>query len=292
MKHSSHVHPRDAVTFLFVPGDRPDRFVKAASAGADAVIVDLEDAVAPANADAALANTVSALSGRPNDDEGSIAALVRVHPSGSPLFEAQITALLSLTTVTGHGLSGLMVAKAEDAVALHDLRRRLPTGLALIALIESARGVAAAERIAAVPGLTRLAFGALDFALDVGAEPDASVLDHARDRLVLAGRLGDGSAPVESPSTEIVDAAKVRAAAKRARSNGFGGMLAIHPAQLEPIAAGFAPTADQVAWATEVLAAEGGAAQVRGQLVDRPVTERAKSILLRQAAADARQAGR
>ncbi|MBB6407199.1 CoA ester lyase [Arthrobacter sp. AZCC_0090] len=265
-----------------MPGDRPDRFGKAMAAGADEVIIDLEDAVAPGNAEAALTNALSALV-----PGGDMRAVVRVHSTDSELFEPQLAALLSLSCVTGHGLLGLMVAKAEDPVAIRETRRRLPSGLALIPLVESARGLRAAQGIAALPGVTRLAFGAVDFSLDVGAELDAEILDYARASLVIAARAGGGSAPIDSPSTEITDTDKVLKVATRARRNGFGGMLAIHPAQLGPIAAGFAPSAEEIAWAVEVLDSEGGAAQVRGQLVDRPVTERAKNILLRQASMDA-----
>lgn len=286
VKHSFGPQSRDARTFLFVPGDRPERFGKAMASGADQVIIDLEDAVAPGNTETALTNALSALV-----PDGDLRGLVRVHPTDSEMFEPQVEALLSLSGVTGHGLMGIMVAKAEDPAAIREIQRRLPEGLSLIPLVESARGLQAAQSIADLPGVTRLAFGAVDFSLDVGADLDAEILDYARASLVIAARAGTGSAPIDSPSTEIADANKVLSAAMRARRNGFGGMLAIHPAQLGPIAKGFAPSAEEIAWAAEVLNSEGGAAQVRGQLVDRPVTERAKNILLRHASMDEPRVG-
>ncbi|MDQ0241481.1 HpcH/HpaI aldolase/citrate lyase family protein [Arthrobacter bambusae] len=267
------------VTALFVPGDRPERFTKAAVAGAGVVIIDLEDAVALESKSAALAAAVEAVA--PSDDGAALRALVRVNPPGSGHYDADIALLLSVAGTPGSGLLGIVVPKAEDAGGLRLLRAEMPPHLALVPLIESALGVVNALEVARVPGVTRLAFGAIDFALDIDADGGDRFLDHARSQLVLASRAAGIAAPLDSPSTHIKDSSKVIESARLARNFGFGGKLCIHPVQLASVDRAFAPTQADVEWAHSVIDADGGAAQVDGQMIDRPVTERAKRILQR-----------
>ncbi|MHC6231922.1 HpcH/HpaI aldolase/citrate lyase family protein [Arthrobacter sp. MMS24-T111] len=268
-----------AVTALFVPGDRPERLAKAAAAGAGIVIIDLEDAVAPDAKSAALAATVEAVA--PSDRGAPVPALVRVNPQGSGHYDADTTLLLSAARTPGSGLLGLVVPKAEDPGALRQLRADMPEHLALVPLIESALGVVNAVELARVPGVTRLAFGAIDFALDIDADGGDRFLDHARSHLVLASRAAGIAAPLDSPSTDIKDTVRVTESARLGRNFGFGGKLCIHPAQLATVHEAFAPTEADIEWALSVIGAEGGATQVDGQMIDRPVTERAKRILQR-----------
>ena len=156
----------------------------------------------------------------------------------------------------------------------------LPAGLAIVALIESARGLVNAKEIAAVPGVTRLGFGAVDFGVDVDATHER-VLDYARAQIVIASSAAEIAAPVDSPSLSIKDGEVVSAEALRAREFGFGGKLCIHPAQVELVHSAFAPTAEQVAWAQKVIGLEGGASQLDGVMIDKPVVDRAKRILSR-----------
>jgi citrate lyase subunit beta/citryl-CoA lyase len=274
--------PADAVTALFVPGDRPDRFAKAAAAGPDLVVLDLEDAVPPAAKAAALQAVLSALSpGSPH------AALVRVNAVGTPTHADEVAALAGLAARPGHGLLGLVLPKAEDPSTLAGLvaalARSAPSreggNLAFVPLVETARGVVRAFELASVSGVTRLAFGALDFTLDVSADPDSGVIAQARAQLVIASRAASIAAPLGSPSTEIRDSEPVLAAARAARTLGFGGLLCIHPAQLAPVREGFAPSAAEIEWARAVIGTEGGAAQIDGRMVDRPLVERARRIL-------------
>jgi citrate lyase subunit beta/citryl-CoA lyase len=260
-----------AVTALFVPGDRPDRYGKAAASGADVVIIDLEDAVAPAAKDAARAAAVSALA------SGELSALVRVNGAGSSWLADDLAALTELTSRAGQTLAGVMVPKAAD-----------PAGVAAVAdsvrapvvcLVESALGVARASDLAAVPGVVRLAFGALDFAFDVGSDVDAITGQVARAEVVIASRAAGLPGPWESPSTDLADLARVEATSRNARLLGFGGRLCIHPAQLAPVRAGFAPTPAEVEWARGVVGAGAGVERVGNQMVDRPVLERARRIL-------------
>jgi citrate lyase subunit beta/citryl-CoA lyase len=163
-----------AVTALFVPGDRPERFAKAAAAGAGVVIIDLEDAVAPEAKSAALTAAVEAVA--PSDGGAGVRALVRVNPQGSGHYDADITLLLSAARTPGSGLLGIVVPKAEDPAALRQLRSDMPNHLALVPLVESALGVVNAVELARVPGVTRLAFGAIDFALDIDADGGTAFL--------------------------------------------------------------------------------------------------------------------
>lgn len=262
-----------AVTALFVPGDRPERFAKAAGSGADVVIIDLEDAVALSDKPMALASTVDALA------RGGVRALVRVNPADSATHDTEVSALLALNELPHHGLLGIVLPKAEQPASVAGLRASLPKDLALVPLVESAVGLVNALGLAQVPGVTRLAFGAIDFSLDVNADSADRFLDHARSGLVLASRAAGIAAPLDTPATEIRDEDAVAAAARLARNFGFGGKLCIHPAQIAAVNAAFLPSAAEIEWARSVVGAEGGAAQVDGQMIDRPVTERAKRIL-------------
>jgi citrate lyase subunit beta / citryl-CoA lyase len=269
------ITPADAVTALFVPGDRPDRFARAAAAGPDLVIIDLEDAVPRAAKADALAATLAALA-----PDGELRALVRIDVPGSGTFDTEVAELQDLAGRPGHGLLGLVLPKADDPAVLRALAVG-PARPALIPLVESARGVVRAAALAEAEGVSRLAFGALDFALDVDVAPAGPTADHARAQLVLASRAAGRAAPLDSPSTEISDLAAVGAAARSARALGFGGKLCIHPSQLVAVRTAFAPTADEVAWARSVVGAGEAAVQVAGQMVDRPLLERARRILAR-----------
>ena len=263
-----------AVTALFVPGDRPDRFVKAAAAGPDLVIVDWEDAVAPHAKVEARTATIEALS-------GGFEAVVRINPAASPTFEAELGALADLARIPGNGLLGIMLPKAESRTEAEAALAPLPAGLPLLALVESAAGVVAAVDIAATPGVTRLAFGAYDFALDVGAGDDDEFLAYARSVLVVASRAAGIAAPLDTPTAEFTDETVVAARARYAQAFGFGGKLCIHPRQVPVVAEAFRPDAAAIEWALKAAGAADGVSSIDGVMVDRPVIERAKSVLRR-----------
>jgi citrate lyase subunit beta/citryl-CoA lyase len=265
-----------ATTMLFVPGDRPERFVKAHQSGADLIIIDLEDAVAPENKTLALEEVVAALTTESESlPGGRLTALVRIDGDHSAL---QLAALRKVAETPGNGLLGVMIPKAESAQQMQVAIAALPRGLGIVALIESARGLVNANGIAAVDGVNRLGFGAVDFGVDVDARHER-VLDYARAQIVVASRAAGLAAPVDSPSLSIKDTEVVSAEALRAREFGFSGKLCIHPAQVDLVHTSFAPTADQIAWAEKVIGLEGGAAQLDGVMIDKPVVDRAKRIL-------------
>lgn len=259
--------PRPLVAPLFVPADRPDRFAKAAASGADAVIIDLEDGVAPTakvSARAALAQSLPAAT-----------VIVRVNPPGTAWHEADIDLMHRL------GAVGLMLPKAEDAAAVESVARRLRGERHVIPLIETARGVHHAVEIAAAPGVTQLAFGPADYRNDIGCGEGPEALLFARSKLVLAARLAGIAAPLDGPAFDFREPRQTAEEARHARSLGFGGKLCIHPAQVAWVKGAFRPSEAELAWARRVLAAEGGggAANFDGTMIDAPVVERARRIL-------------
>lgn len=256
---------------LFVPATRPDRFAKALAAEADAIIIDLEDAVGHAEKDAARAGLAAAVPA-----EGAV--LLRINGVGTPWHDEDMEVARRLP------LAGVVLPKAETAADVERVAARLGPQQALLALIESARGLAEARAIAAVPQVARLAFGSIDFAADLGCGHTRQALLAARSELVLASRLAGLAGPVDGITMRIDDAALVEDDATHAVELGFGGKLCIHPAQIAPVATGFAPGAEELAWAKRVLAAlaEGGSVvTVDGAMVDAPVRLRAERILAR-----------
>jgi citrate lyase subunit beta/citryl-CoA lyase len=258
-------------SYLFVPGDRPERFAKALASGADAVILDLEDGVAANAKERARENVAHWLAG------AAVTAWLRVDVAAGALDD-------ELRLASHAAVAGVVVPKAEDEHALAALAARL-RGKALVPMIESARGLDRARAIAAVPGVERLAFGSFDFAFDLSLAHDDEALDPYRAALVLASRLGGCGAPVAGVTTVLDDAAIVRRDALHARRLGFAGKLCIHPRQVAAVNESFVPGADEIAWArrvVEAIARTGqGAVRVDGAMVDRPVVLRAEAILAR-----------
>ncbi|THV27291.1 HpcH/HpaI aldolase/citrate lyase family protein [Glycomyces paridis] len=253
---------------LYVPGDRPDRFAKAAASGAGLVILDLEDAVAPAAKADALAAVTARLA-----DPPAVPIQVRVNTDAPQ----EITAIRA----TGARV-GLRIPKVESPADL-DRIAALAGELPLTALIESARGLEAAAAIAAHPAVRDLALGEADLASDLGSA-DPRVLDHARLRLLVAARAAGLPAPMLSVYPAIGDLDGLRADTERGRALGFSGRVAVHPKQIPVIEAVFAPTDADRAWAEAVLAAlEGGgvATLPNGDMVDPAMRGRALGILRR-----------
>lgn len=254
---------------LFVPGHRADRFDKALAAGASAVIIDLEDAVAPADKDAARATLAGWL--RPEH-----AVIVRINSADTPWFADD------LALCGAPGVAGVMVPKSERPETLAQVRAAGARGL--LPLVESAAGIANLDALARAPGVWRLAFGSIDLQVDLGLK-DATEdeLLPLRLQLVLASRLAGIGAPVDGVSTAIDDADRLQQDVARARRLGFAGKLCIHPKQVALVQAGMAPSAAELDWARRVIdasAAAGGAAlAVNGKMVDKPVLLRAQAIL-------------
>lgn len=259
-----------ARSFLFVPGDRPDRFDKAAASGADLVILDLEDAVAPERKTLARQQVRGWLTaGR--------RAVVRINGADTEWYEPDVTAVAATA-------SAVMLPKAEDVGTLTDLVRRLPPETEIIPLLETAAGIANAHALCAVPGVTRPAFGSIDLAAQLGIDPASTfALSHARSAVVLAAAAAGRAAPIDGVTADVTDEAVLRADIKHAVELGFTAKLCIHPRQLAAVHTGFAPSDDDIEWAQQILAVtqDGSVTVHNGQMVDRPVLLRAKAILAR-----------
>ncbi len=262
-------------TYLFVPGDRPERFAKALASGADAVVLDLEDAVAAGAKDAARAAVALALAA----DASRL--VVRINDASTPWHAADL-AMLAATRAPA-----VMLPKSERTSEIAHVRAACPT-IAVLALVESARGVLEAVALASAPGVQRLVFGTIDFALDLDLSGDLAAslgLDHAASQLALASRAAGIAPPVAGVTSSIDDEALLLADLARARAHGFTAKLCIHPKQIAPLHAALAPTTAELAWAERVLAAAqaagGAAVQLDGRMVDKPVIERARRLVAR-----------
>ncbi|MGW6007859.1 HpcH/HpaI aldolase/citrate lyase family protein [Streptomyces sp. NPDC055210] len=262
--------PRDRIasarSLLFVPGDRPDRFDKAAASGADFVIIDLEDAVAAEHKERARENAAAwlALGNR---------AIVRINAPGTSWSEAD------LGTAAEHGCP-VMVPKAESSAVIGELAARTAGRCDLVALVETALGVERAHEVCAAPGVVRAAFGNVDLAAQLGVAHDSrTALAYARSRLVVASAAAGIAPPVDGVTTAIRDLDVLRTDIVDARHLGFTGKLCVHPYQLPLTADGFAPSARELEWARTVLGAGESVTTVDGQMVDKPVLERARRIL-------------
>jgi citrate lyase subunit beta / citryl-CoA lyase len=271
--HDSNFKARSAGLFarsyLFVPGSRPERIAKALQTRAHAVIVDLEDAVAAE----AKATARSAVAGAL---QGSSSLWLRINGLKTPWFSEDVA------LARHESIVGVMLPKCESAADVRVASEHCG-GKPVLPLIESARGLAQAEAIAADPATLRLVFGSLDFQLDLGIDGDDDELLAFRSQLVLASRLGGKGSPVDGVTPQFDRPEPVRAAALRARRLGFGGKLCIHPSQVEHVNSAFQPTLEEVRWARAVIEAvdaTGSAAlAVAGRMVDAPVIARARQIL-------------
>ncbi|MFC4495116.1 HpcH/HpaI aldolase/citrate lyase family protein [Streptomyces ovatisporus] len=281
---------------LFVPGDRPDRIVKALGTAADAVAVDFEDAVADAHKEIARSRTAEVLAGlsrRPGP-----AVYVRINALGHPGAGADLDAVSRM--LGDARLDGLILPKAESAAQVEEVDRALTaaesaagsgTGrLPLVPIVETARGVLDAAAVAsAAPRVRALVFGTLDLARELGVEPtvEGHELLHARSQVVLASRAAGLTGPLDGPYQALDDEEGLVRSSVAARRLGFTGRVVLHPRQVGPVRDAFAPAPYELDHAREVLAAyeaaqDRGAGALRladGTFVDRPVVARAVALL-------------
>jgi citrate lyase subunit beta/citryl-CoA lyase len=277
MSTAVHAAPPDARlalahSFLFVPGDRPDRYLKACTAGADVVIIDLEDAVAPQAKGAArdaLNNWLDSAEGR----SPHIPVLVRVNCVHSGCFGDD------LLLCHRPGIAGIVLPKTERVA---DVASASPTA-PLFPLIETALGFSQLSQIAAAPRVQRLLFGAIDFKLDMGIHGDREELLYFRSQIVFASKMVGLQTPVDGITTSIDDEAQVESDARYAHRLGFGGKLCIHPNQLAATNRAFLPSNEEITWAQRVLSsaaeAQGAAFSVDGKMIDKPVILIAQRIV-------------
>ncbi|WP_343654322.1 CoA ester lyase [Paraburkholderia caribensis] len=266
----SDIRSKPLRSFLFVPGNRPERFEKALSSGADAVILDLEDAVAPDNKDAAR-QAIKAWTSHKRP------VLIRINAANTPWYE-QDTQLGKLP-----GVAGLVLPKAESASEATDVIARIKRRIPVFPLIESAKGMWNALEIAKAPFVHQLMFCTLDFCVDMGMEPDGEELNPFRGRRTMISKVAGIRAPIDGVSPSIDDGELLNAETTKGKRWGFAGKLCIHPKQVAVVNGCFAPSEAESAWAKRVLeafeGAHGAAVAVDGKMVDRPVFLKAQSIL-------------
>jgi citrate lyase subunit beta / citryl-CoA lyase len=270
----------DPRTYLFVPGNRPERFGKALASGADTVVLDLEDAVAlqaKGEARDAIARWFLAAS-----DADRARIVVRINDAQASTFADDLQLLRDVR------IQSVMLPKAESAAHVQAVRAAVPHPRVL-PLIESALGVANVQQVAGAEGVARLVFGTLDYALDLDLDiadsPDG--LAQAASVLALASRVAGLPAPVAGVTPQLDDEQRLLADLAWSRRHGFGAKLCIHPRQVAPIHAALTPDARTIDLARRVLAAEAaspGAAQLDGRMIDRPVVLQAERTLRRAGA--------
>lgn len=279
----SRATPAVPISYLFVPGDRSERFDKALATGADRVVIDLEDAVAPARKNEARRAARIFLEAKSADSRKLVLRINAVDTQ----WHADDVALLQ-----AHQGVAVMLPKAEPE-SLRALRaglgpQELPAAneqRTVLALVETVAGFLQLRAVAASVGVSRLVFGSVDFHLDAGMDLDEASPQMAAVRLqfVLESRFAGLPAPVDGVCLSVDDAKRIEYETLRARSAGFGGKLCIHPRQVASVHRAMRSSAEEGAWAKRVLdafeASGGAAVRLDGFMVDAPVAARARQIL-------------
>ncbi|WNV76183.1 CoA ester lyase [Geodermatophilus sp. DSM 44513] len=264
-------------SWLYVPGHRGERVAKALAAGADAVVIDLEDAVPAAQKDAARAHAVAVLDDRPADDPRQV--WVRVNPPGTDAGSRDVAAL------AGRRVDGLRVPRADDPEEVRELAER--TGARLQLLLETARGLWRAHELAGAHELVAgIGLGEADLAADLLVDRDEG-LTWARGLVVAAARAAGLPSPVQSVWTDVGDPDGLRATSRQGRATGFFGRSIVHPRQIDPVHEVYTPSPEEVAAAEGVLATAAAAAargetaalDAQGRFVDPAVVARARTVL-------------
>jgi citrate lyase subunit beta/citryl-CoA lyase len=255
---------------LFVPATRPERFAKAAASAADAVIVDLEDAIVPTDKDAARGNLRAAI-------RLPVPAFLRINGEDTAWHAGDVAAAAEL------GIRHICLPKVESSEALDRLCSSLGKDISVLAQIETACGVENAAAIARHPSVNQLAFGPADFFLDMGMRASREMSLHVLRQLALASRAGDIAPPLDGPCFAIRDEAALAGECASATASGAGGKLCIHPAQTGVVRDCFRPDAEEIEWARRILGAggDGSATIVDGRMVDIPLIARARAVLER-----------
>lgn len=279
-------------TALFVPGNRPDRVDKAVKTSADAVIIDLEDAVVLTEKEASRSKVRDKIL-----EHAERKIIVRVNSLDSPFFQGDLTEV-----ITGN-LACLMVPKVESAAHVREINENLlkvekekglmQGSVSIIPLIESAGAVQNIFQIATEKTepsrIYCVAFGSADYTLDMGIEitREGTELSYPRSRIAVASRAARIEPPLDTPfMMDLKDMEALKVDAGRAKQLGFQGKLCIHPNQIEPCNAIFSPAKEEILYAERVVqvfeeAEKEGSAVILldGKFIDYPVVERARRIL-------------
>ncbi|MCK6257353.1 CoA ester lyase [Fictibacillus sp. KIGAM418] len=275
-------------TWMFVPGSDEKKLQKAGSLSADVLIYDLEDAVSPDEKEMARSRVRKAI-----DLHGDKVNFVRINSYHSPYFYEDLTNVLST------GISGIVLPKAETCeqivfldriISELETKRNMDSNqIKIVPIIESALGLHHAFEIAsASPRVIRMAFGSMDFALDIQAELTKSGMEllYARSHLVIASKAAGIEAPIDTVYVDIKDSDGLLKETTLIKQLGFQGKLIIHPDQIELVNQVFAPTKEEIEEAERLVKAferslvnGSGVLQLDGKMVDLPIVDRARRIL-------------
>jgi citrate lyase subunit beta / citryl-CoA lyase len=262
--------------FLFVPGTRPERFLKALDSGASGVILDLEDAVP--EEDKEVARNAIRSAWPQFSDEQKKRLVIRTNSPGSKFYSADLILAQELQVAC------ILIPKSESLDQINGAALVLPH-TAIIPMIETALGLHHLNEIANSNQVLRLALGNLDLQADLGMMCDAqeTELQTARYQIVLASRLAQITPPIDGVTPSTDDLPRITDDAERAKRMGFGAKLCIHPKQVAIVQAAFMPTEEEIRWAQRVIeadkASKGGAVKLDGKMIDRPVVLLAKRTL-------------
>jgi len=262
--------------FLFVPGTRPERFQKALDSGADAVILDLEDAVPVAEKELARNAIRSAWPSFSKEQKGRL--VIRSNSPGSQFYSADLILAQELD------ITSILIPKSESLDQMNGAALLLPN-TAIIPMIETALGLDHLREIANSNQVIRLALGNIDLQVDLGmaCDADETELQTARFQIVLASRLAAIAPPIDGVTQSTDNIEQITHDAKRAKRMGFGAKLCIHPKQLAIVQAAFMPSQEDLVWAKRVIeadkASKGGAVKLDGRMIDRPVVVLAQRTL-------------
>lgn len=257
-----------ARTLLYVPGDRPDRFAKAAASGADLIVLDLEDAVEDAAKAGARHEVHRWLA------EGG-PGLVRVNSLGTPWHDDDLAMLAGEHRA-------VILPKVRGPRQAVSVLGRLPRGSCLVPIFETASGILAARDICVVPGVVRAIFGSADLASELGVDhTDRAALAWARSMVVLASAAAGIAPPLDGATTAIRDEKALIADVRDAAAMGFTGKSCLHPSQVPLARAELEPSAEDLRWAHDVLAAahNGSPTDPHGDFIGKPIITRAHRIL-------------
>lgn len=270
---------KEDVTYLFVPANKKELFSKALECGADAIIIDLEDSVHPAEKTHGRENIVSWFAAV-NEDSITTKIYIRINHPECVDFIHDVKMLNSLV---GASITGIMVPKMESGDTIDRIKNHLTdklTELPFIGIIETARGVHYSYAIA-TSGVTRIAFGSLDYSLDINCQQTSDAFLYARSQIVVASRVANLSAPIDCVTPDFFSSDTLSVDAQHAQSLGFGAKLCIHPKQVSIVAKVFSPSEEQKQWANKVIeqSKDNYAFQVEGVMVDLPLIKQASRLL-------------
>ncbi|SFL14680.1 citrate lyase subunit beta / citryl-CoA lyase [Halogranum rubrum] len=274
---------------MFSPGDRPDLMRKAPSTGADTVVFDLEDAVAPARKEEARDAVHEVLSDPEFDPDAEVCVRVNMGQAAAADFDVILDDNLRLDAVMVPKVSGL-----DDVVRVEERTTQAGFDLPVLALVESAAGVLNASSIATASATDALVFGAEDLAADIGATrtDEGTEVLYAREHVVLAASAA-GVDAIDTVYTDFEDSDGLRDETEFALTLGYDGKMAIHPTQVDVINEAFTPDAERIEWARAVLDARDeaesagrGVFRVEGEMIDAPLITQAERVRERARAAD------